>query len=66
VDQTSKAIKSHNGGRVGWAIGQRERIAAPGSALTEGLVRPGIMVMLDELLERRLKMAAAEDQQVIE
>jgi len=34
--------------------------------LTEGLVRPGMVVVLDELLERRLKMAPAEDQQVIE
>jgi hypothetical protein len=50
ADQAAQWRPSWGGDRTAFAT-------AAGPALTEGLVRRGIVIVLDELLERRLKIA---------
>jgi len=47
-------------------LGGSDRCPLPRRALSQALVRPGFLVVLDELPEYGLQMAAPKDQQVVE
>ena len=61
-EQAAKAIAAFHPAARGW--GQIGRSA--GRPLPETLVRPSLVVVLEELRQHPLQVPAAEDQQVIE
>src|SRR5262245_44192740 len=62
VEHASKAVAAlHPPGRERDHVG---RLA--GSALLQPLVRPGVVVVLDELAQHPLQVTSSEDEQVVE